>query len=114
MESLGQARDIAAGKSVPGAVIREYAITEAREFRSKDIKRIRKRLNFTQEMLAQFLGVSLGSVRHWEQGRTSPLGPSRRLLEALDESAADLLGVYERMKIIRLPEHEDERTGTGG
>ena len=78
MESLEQGRDIAAGKPVPGVRLQEYSITPAQDFLPKDIKRIRKRLRFTQGLLAQFLEVSLGTVRSWEQGQSSPLGPSRR------------------------------------
>lgn len=111
IESLGEARDIASGKQVSGARIQEYRIKPAREFYPQDIKRIRKRLGFTQEMLAQFLEVSLGTVRSWEQGLSSPLGPSRRLLEGLDKCAADLLGVYEKIRVVQI---QKNRTGTDG
>ncbi len=113
MESLGQAREIAAGKHVAGAHIQEYSINPARDFRPQDIKRIRKQLRFTQEMLGQFLEVSLGTVRSWEQGQSSPLGPSRRLLEGLDKCASDLLGVYAKIKVLHLSESK-KRTGTNG
>jgi putative transcriptional regulator len=114
MESLGEAREIAAGKHVAGARIQEYSINPARDFRPQDIKRIRKRLRFTQEMLGQFLEVSLGTVRSWEQGLSSPLGPSRRLLEGLDKCAAELLGAYEKINVVHISETDEERTGTGG
>lgn len=103
MQSLDEAKQIASGKNLPEARIREYEIAPAREFNPQQIKRIRIRLSFTQEMLAQFLDVSLGSVRNWEQGIASPLGSTRRLLEGLDKSANDLLGVYQRMDVVRIP-----------
>ena len=112
MESLGEAREIAAGKHVAGARVQEYSITPARDFNPQDIKRIRKRLRFTQEMLGQFMEVSLGTVRSWEQGLSSPLGPSRRLLEGLDKCADDLLGAYQKIKVVRIP--DGGKTGTDG
>jgi DNA-binding transcriptional regulator YiaG len=113
MESLDQAREIAAGKHVAGARIQEYSINPARDFKPQDIKRIRKQLRFTQEMLGQFLEVSLGTVRSWEQGQSSPLGPSRRLLEGLDKCAGDLLGVYAKIEVLHLSESK-KRTGSNG
>ncbi len=114
MESLGEAHDIAAGKALAGMSLQEYLIKPARNFKPQDIKRIRKRLNFTQEMLSQFLEVSLGTVRSWEQGLSSPLGPSRRLLEGLDKCAADLLAAYEKIKVVSVPNGRKKRTGTDG
>ena len=113
MESLGEAREIAAGRHVIGVSVKEYSINPARDFRPQDIKRIRKRLCFTQEMLGQFLEVSLGTVRSWEQGLSSPLGPSRRLLEGLDKCSDGLLAVYEKIKVVHIAESKD-RTGTHG
>ena len=75
-ESLEQAKQIAAGKKLPGTRIQEYLIEPARDFRPQDIKRIRKRIEFTQEMLANVLEVSLATVRRWDQGLSTPLGPS--------------------------------------
>jgi putative transcriptional regulator len=113
LESLGQGKDIAAGKPVPGARVREYSIAPARDFNPQAIRRIRKRLHFTQEMLAQFLEVSLATVRSWEQGHSSPLGPSRRLLEGLDRCAAELLEAYERIKVVSIPEDAGTRRASG-
>jgi putative transcriptional regulator len=40
----------------------------------EDVKYVRNTLNASQSLLAQFLGVSVGSVRSWEQG-TRPVPP---------------------------------------
>lgn len=114
MESLGQAHELATGKQVDGARIQEYLIAPARDFKPKDIKRIRKRLGFTQELLGQFLEVSLGTVRSWEQGASSPLGPSRRLLEGLDKCSRDLLSAYEKIEVVQISQGRSRRTGTDG
>ncbi len=102
MESLGQAKQIAAGKKLPGARIQKYVIKPARDFRPQDIKRIRKSIEFTQEMLAKFLQVSLATVRSWEQGLSTPLGPSRRLLEGLDKCSAELISAYAKINVVRV------------
>lgn len=34
----------------------------------------------TREALAGFLGVTVGSVSHWINGRATPGGPTRKLL----------------------------------
>ena len=83
-------------------------MSPARDFKPQDIKRIRKRLRFTQEMLGQFLEVSLGTVRSWEQGLSSPLGPSRRLLEGLDKCSDDLLAAYEKIKVVHISDGSED------
>lgn len=45
-----------------------------------DVAGIRKQLSLSQESFAAFLGVSIGTVRGWEQGRREPQGPARVLL----------------------------------
>lgn len=45
-----------------------------------DVKGIRGGLGLSQETFAGFLGVSVGTVRGWEQGRREPQGPARALL----------------------------------
>lgn len=45
-----------------------------------DVAGIRKQLSLSQESFAAFLGVSVGTVRGWEQGRREPQGPARVLL----------------------------------
>ena len=45
-----------------------------------DVKALRLKLGFTQEQLAQQLGVSWGTVARWEAGRSKP---SRLALKAI-------------------------------
>lgn len=49
-----------------------------------DVAAIRKRLNLTQADFAASFGVSLATLRDWEQGRRSPEGPARVLLTVID------------------------------
>ena len=46
-----------------------------------NIKRIRTNYRLSQGQFAAMLGISLGTLRNWEQGRRSPEGPARVLLQ---------------------------------
>jgi putative transcriptional regulator len=48
--------------------------------RAADVQAIRKDLGFSQEEFALFMGVSVGTLRNWEQERREPHGPARSLL----------------------------------
>ncbi len=45
---------------------------------------IRARLGLSQEAFAACMGVSVGTLRNWEQGRREPQGPARALLLIAD------------------------------
>lgn len=47
---------------------------------ASDVSIIRKELGLSQEQFAFFMGVSLGTLRNWEQARREPHGPARSLL----------------------------------
>ncbi len=51
------------------------------EFAPDDIKAIRQRLGKSQTEFALMIGVSVATLRNWEQGRRSPEGPARALLK---------------------------------
>jgi putative transcriptional regulator len=46
-----------------------------------DIKRIRALHQLSQEQFAALMGISVGTLRNWEQGRRKPEGPARVLLQ---------------------------------
>ena len=50
------------------------------EIRDEDIRAIRKKLGVTQREFALLIGVSVGTLRNWEQGRRRPDGPAQALL----------------------------------
>lgn len=50
------------------------------EYTPADIKGIRKRLGRSQSEFALMIGVSVSTLRNWEQGRRVPEGPARALL----------------------------------
>lgn len=49
------------------------------------IRRIRRKTHFSQTVFARLLNVSPSSVRQWEQGKRSPAGSTKVLLEILDK-----------------------------
>jgi putative transcriptional regulator len=48
-----------------------------------DVKAIRGRLGMTQQQFASSFGFSVNTVRHWEQGRRVPEGPTRAYLKVI-------------------------------
>jgi|SRR3972149_8752660 len=53
------------------------------EMSAKDIQRIRERIKLSQSVFAKILNVSSSSVRQWEQGKRTPNGSTKVLLELL-------------------------------
>jgi putative transcriptional regulator len=51
----------------------------------------RGKLGLSQEQFAAAFGVSLGTVRNWEQGRRTPDGPALVLLTVIDKSPRAVL-----------------------
>jgi putative transcriptional regulator len=49
-----------------------------------DVKAIRGRLGLTQQQFATRFGFSINTLRHWEQGRRVPEGPTRAYLMVID------------------------------
>lgn len=49
-----------------------------------DVKAIRKKAGMSQQRFCATFGISLGTLRHWEQGLRSPRGPARVLLKVVD------------------------------
>lgn len=51
------------------------------DFRSgDDIAALRRFVRLTQEQFAQAMGISVHTLRNWEQGRRTPEGPAIALL----------------------------------
>lgn len=74
MRGMEQTRAFLSGEDVPGM----------RVHLGIDIPGIRKRAGLTQQAFARQIGVPLGTLRNWEQGRRMPDGPARVLIAMLD------------------------------
>ena len=55
-----------------------------KSMKAPDVKAIRKRLEVSQAVFAEFLGVSPATVRDWEQGNNAPSGPACRIIEEMN------------------------------
>ncbi|MDX2119549.1 MAG: NadS family protein [Gemmatimonadota bacterium] len=69
--SLKQAGKIRRGRLRPARVT---------TFHPADVRAIREKLDVTQAEFALMIGVSLATLRNWEQGRRTPDGPAQALL----------------------------------
>lgn len=56
-----------------------------------DIRHIREKYNLTQEQFAIMLGISVRTLRNWEQGRRIPEGPAMILLRVADKNPKAIL-----------------------
>ena len=77
LESVRQAGRILRGEAKPS---REFS------YSPEDVRAIRKKLKKSQDEFALMLGVSVATLRNWEQGRRRPHGPARALLKIAAES----------------------------
>ena len=71
LTSVRQAGAIRRGRLKPGRV---------RTFKPANIKAVRAELGQSQEEFALMIGVSVATLRNWEQGRRVPDGPALALL----------------------------------
>lgn len=51
-----------------------------------DVKAIRTKLGMTQQAFAARFGFSINTLRHWEQGKRQPEGPTRAYLLVIDRA----------------------------
>ena len=62
-------------------------VRNAREL-AVDVRAVRNRLGLSQQQFAAGFGVSVGTVRNWEQGRRQPEGAARVLLRVIEREPA--------------------------
>jgi putative transcriptional regulator len=75
LESIDQARRWLGGEDVPGFRVHFPP--------GGDVAAIRKQTGLSQAAFAGQIGVSVATLRNWEQGRRRPDGPARVLLALL-------------------------------
>jgi len=76
-----------------GAIIRgEMQPSRRYEFDQPDVRLIRKKYGLSQEKFATLLGISVSTLRNWEQGRRKPEGPARVLLHIAASNPEAILG----------------------
>lgn len=85
---LRQAAAHARGEQVPGLVIHVP--------KTLDVAAIRHSTGLAQAPFSRTIGVSVGTLQGWEQGRRRPEGPARVLLAMVEKNPAivqEMLGV---------------------
>ena len=63
---------------------RGFAVHEV-EVPEPDVAAIRGRTGLSQPAFAKSIGVPLGTLKNWEQGRRRPRGPARVLLALIEK-----------------------------
>jgi putative transcriptional regulator len=82
LESVKQAGDIRKGNRKPS---RRSVIEEP------DVASIREKYKMTQQEFSSMLGISVGTLRNWEQGRRKPQGPAKVLLKIAEKRPKAIL-----------------------
>lgn len=60
--------------------------SRTRALRPADIKAVRAKLGASQSEFALLIGVSVATLRNWEQGRRRPDGPALALLRVAEQN----------------------------
>ena len=81
MAGLGDAQEYLSGAR-KGYVVREVTVSEP------DVALIRGKTGLSQTAFAKSIGVPLGTLKNWEQGRRRPEGPARVLLALIEKRPA--------------------------
>jgi len=79
-------RELEASVREGGAILRgEKAPSRAFVCEGPDVKHVRDSFRLTQTEFAAMLGISVKTLRNWEQGRRQPGGPARVLLQVAEK-----------------------------
>jgi len=79
-----------------GAILRgDRSASRMFTIQPPDIKNIRDGFGLTQEQFATLLGISVRTLRNWEQGRRVPEGPARVLLQVAAKHPEAVLDVVQ-------------------
>jgi putative transcriptional regulator len=73
------------------------------EINALTVKRLRGWTGLSQPEFALLLGVELGTLRNWEQGRREPTGPARALLRAISNDPEHVLRALRSTRTRRGP-----------
>lgn len=82
-----------------GAIIKgTMKASRSTEFPESEVRGIRERYGLSQDKFASLLGISVATLRNWEQGRRRPEGPARVLLRVASEHPEAILGSGKNQK----------------
>ncbi|MBI3757491.1 MAG: helix-turn-helix domain-containing protein [Deltaproteobacteria bacterium] len=90
LESVRQGGAIRRGERKPSGVF---------EFSEPDVRAVRAHYGLSQEKFASLMGISVGTLRNWEQGRRRPEGPARVLLRVAAKHPEAVLDAVSKRKL---------------
>jgi putative transcriptional regulator len=69
-----------------GAILRgEKEPSRAFHLEDTDVRSLREKHGLSQSKFAALMGISVGTLRNWEQGRRKPEGSARVLLKVVEK-----------------------------
>ena len=68
------------------------------EFRESEVRKLRENYGLSQDKFASLMGISVATLRNWEQGRRKPEGPARVLLMVAAKHPEVLLDITTSQK----------------
>jgi len=77
VESINDSGAILRGEQKPARIF---------TFPANDIKGIREKFGLSQQKFAELFGISVATLRNWEQGRRKPSGSANVLLRVLQNN----------------------------
>lgn len=83
MTGLNQALEHEKG-NLPLIRRRKVTISSLPDYKAENIRSLRNKLNLSQLIFAEAIGVSIKTVEAWESGRNKPQGPALRILQLLE------------------------------
>jgi putative transcriptional regulator len=87
LESVREGGQILRGERKPA---RELA------FEEPDVRGLREKHGLSQPKFAALMGISVGTLRNWEQGRRRPEGSARVLLRVVERHPEAVFETVER------------------
>ncbi len=95
LRSAKEAVAIAKGTAKPA---RRYDVSPI------DVGSIRKRLKLSQSEFAERFGLSVATIRDWEQGRRNPDCTARTLLKVIDRRPEAVIAALKKARLINSPD----------
>ena len=94
-----------------GAAIMKGTMQPSRsfEFPETEVRALREQFGLSQDKFADLVGISVGTLRNWEQGRRKPEGPARVLLRIASRHPEALLDIGREQ-----PQRADRTTRSPG
>ncbi len=82
LEGVKQMSEIRAGKRKPAKVTR---------LKKNEVTEVRKKLQLTQSQFATAFGISVATLRNWEQGHRNPTGAAVTLIKVAQKHPKAIL-----------------------